>query len=803
MAVKFFYNIDPKVFFKVISSAHINYPHHRRKAVPVRQSVGGRSSKGCFLQGGLINIPVGYPKSPNAFKDQCLIVSVIFGHMKLTNIQQYNKIKIICYKKSTQEAKNEAGEIFETLIQKLCLDCDIVPVGPYDLDILLKISNKLNLQIHLITSLDGRTPGVLSYPPGNDLTRRRLYLLLDSQSHIVVIDSLKTFFRQNQKIICFSCLKFFPFDWIGNRHRCLKQRSCFNCSGILLTDETEKVENEMIFFCNSKLENVKVEVFRCSKCNLSFETLNCFENHQKHCIKNHGGWKCLNCNVFQKCCNKTVEEIQVSHICGQLKKKCSFCYQLKEVDHICQIKQTAFHHVWPNLSFLSMKFQYVGEANCENCYQIRKKYAVANDLTLPELFKSECFSKLICEKHKKTVSQNQEPNVICMYREEKRFFFKEYLFCDDALMCDNSLPEMQTMYSPYSENPKSMTSEPGKFKRGAQNVSKLFQKTLDDKCNTPNKSALSKLLLSICSPTFSNYTFVMDANSLLTVLRGFINLNVTPSIIQKGNKILSMEVQSLKIRFLNSSCYLKGSIYDIGKQYQIPLSAIYFPDSWNSENLYDYSGVKPAEKDFFCFSDTNNERVNKKTFYDRKPDEWVMKEELLLTIRNETVIYAKALLCFLQQCFELQDAIGFQVKKKPSAIHPLGYHITSLSGFSYAVFCFYYMNDFDIFTVLNPYTSLPTRSSLPEYEYTSWLDWKYDNVKNAFNCFSGQILFGKHYVDAYSEESKTIYDLRGCEYHCHLPCLLPKNKDRTLDSTNFLNISMRELQEKDQAVNKL
>jgi len=746
-------------------------------------------------------LPTGYPKNPDAFKDQCLLVSVLFGYMKITNIEEYQKIKKICYKNSTQEAKNEAGEILETLIQKLCLECDIIPVGPHDLDILSQISAKLNFQIHVITSMDGRTPGVLSYPAGHDLSKQRLYLLADSNSHIVFIDSLKTFFQKNQKMICFSCLKFYSFDWIGNIHRCFKEPSCFNCSGILLTNKTEKVKNEMIFFCDSKLENSKVETFECSKCNLSFKSPICFENHLKQCIPNHGGWLCLSCNVFQKCNNKTVDEIKESHICGQLKKKCSCCYQVKEVDHICQIKRTELHYVWPNLSFVNMKFKY--EANCENCYQIRRKHAVANNLTLPELFKSEFFSKLLCGKHKKTDSQNQEPNVICMYREEKRHFFKEYLFCDDALMCDNSLPEVQTIYSPYSANPKTMTCELGKFKRGAQNVSKLFQKTLDDKCNTPNKSALSKFLLFICSPTCSNYTFIMDAKSLLTILRGFINLNITPSIIQKGNKIQSMEVQSLKIRFLNSACYLKGSIYDIGNQYQIQFSKTFFPDSWNSENCYDYNGVKPEEKDFFCFSDTNNDRANKKDFYNTQPDKWVMKDELLITIRNETLIYAKALLCFLQQCFELEDAIAIRLKKTQSAIHPFGYHIASLSGFSYAVFCFYYMNDFDIYTVLNPYTSLPTRSSLPEYEYTSWLDWKHDNIKNAFNCFSGQRVFGRHYVDAYSEESKTIYQLRGCQFHCHLNCLFPKNKDRSLDSTNFLNISMRELQKKDQAVNKV
>jgi len=288
----------------------------------------------------------------------------------------------------------------------------------------------------------------------------------------------------------------------------------------------------------------------------------------------------------------------------------------------------------------------------------------------------------------------------------------------------------------------------------------------------------------------------------IAVLQGFIQLNITPSIIQKGNTILSMDIASLKIRFLNSSSYLKGSTFEIASQYRIPLCSMYFPASWNVEEFYNYSGTKPNQTDFFCFVDSDEVRSDKKYYWKNLPNNWVMKEELVRTLRNETLIFTKSLLCFLQQCFELQDAIAESIKKKPSAIHPFGHNITSLSGFSYSVFCFYYMNDTQIFSVMKPYTSLPTRISRGEYEYTSWLDWKFyeEKIETAFNCPSGQACFGKHYVDAYSPVSKTITQYRGCEFHCHVPCLAKKNKDRTMESTNFLNIPMAELLKKDQVV---
>jgi hypothetical protein len=75
------------------------------------------------------------------------------------------------------------------------------------------------------------------------------------------------------------------------------------------------------------------------------------------------------------------------------------------------------------------------------------------------------------------------------------------------------------------------------------------------------------------------------------------------------------------------------------------------------------------------------------------------------------------------------------------------------------------MNDFDMYTVMNPFAGNVTKTSQGEYEWTSWLNWKnYEvNIETAFNSFDGQKRFGKHAVDGYCSKTKTVYQFKGCE----------------------------------------
>lgn len=204
-------------------------------------------------------------------------------------------------------------------------------------------------------------------------------------------------------------------------------------------------------------------------------------------------------------------------------------------------------------------------------------------------------------------------------------------------------------------------------------------------------------------------------------MEAFVQLELIPGVVQKGNRIQILDIPALKIRFLNSSSYLKGTIYEIATQYQINFNPTYFPDSWNKTEHYHYEGTKPDLSDFFCFSDTADERLNKKIWHDLKSNDWIMKEELNSALQNETLIFTKSMLCFLKQSFELQDKLASTLSEIPSAIHPFGSNVSSLSSFTYAVYCFYYMNKYEVFSVMNPYSNTACLTSAGEYE---WIRFK-------------------------------------------------------------------------------
>jgi len=203
----------------------------------------------------------------------------------------------------------------------------------------------------------------------------------------------------------------------------------------------------------------------------------------------------------------------------------------------------------------------------------------------------------------------------------------------------------------------------------------------------------------------------------LPLLEGFVQLELIPSVIQKGNKIQIIDLPSLKIRFLSAAAYLQGSIYDMAAQYQIQSIQHFFPDSWNQKENYNYNGKIPELNDFFSFTDTPAERIKIKNWYETQSSHWILKQELIETLENETLAFTKSMLCFLKQSFELQDKLGSIVSEIPSAIHPFGWNVSSLSNFTYAVYCFYYMNKYEVFSVMNPYSNSASQSSAGEYEY--------------------------------------------------------------------------------------
>jgi len=701
---------------------HRNDPQHRRRAIPIRQAVGVPILKSCFQAGGLISAPNGFPAVPDAFKNKCLLSSIALGYLKFTSKSDYEQIKASFVTRSLTALKNVAGQMLLSEMEKICHNSNVTCTGPNIMEeILPLITESLKIQIHVITSMDGQKPGVMSYPSKNNWELPRIYLYLQSDNHIVFIDNLKAFFTLNRRFICLDCNRFYSFNWKRSTHRCTNQKHCFNCNGVIETsDKTVTVQNEIITFCDSKLENNQVPSFSCQKCNLSFSTLRCYTNHQKQCLLNQAGYRCTTCLCYMQLNGKSIEDVKKAHDCNTRQKRCQFCFQMKEKDHICKLKPQVLHKSWPNLCIVNMKFKYLGSSNCQNCYDIREKYVTTNNITFPQLFKLEIFSELICHNHK-NISENPAPNVICCFVEQTtRHNFKEFIFCDDQLDASDSLSE-ETFAFAYSETARAMTKEAFKLKCSKQNVSAMFDAKLK---SLPRKTALLKFLIFICSGNFRNYVFVMnDGKAMLAVLEGLLKMDLVPSVVQRGHKIQNLELSSLQVSFVNILSYLDGSIYEMARQYAIEFEPTYFPDGWNQEQFYDYAGGKPLLSDFFHYLDSTTEKSYIQLSYESMPAHWKMRESLMADVKNQTLIFTKAVLSFMKQAFHLQQKCSEMTGKSTEAIHPFGWKVISLSGFTFAIAKYYFLDEHDLFSIMSPYSSGSTRTSQGEYEYMTYLNW--------------------------------------------------------------------------------
>ena len=751
-----------EVYFKVLSNASISYSGHRRKTVPLRQLVGAKTESKILLRGGLIDLPVEFPDKKHSLKNLCLISAVIFNYFKFADPNKYFRIKKMCFATSSKEAKNEAGKLLFEEVESFCLKENVLMEGPHDpLTVLPKLANYFKIQIHLIQSMDGlRKVPLLSFPDGNDLTRFRVYLYLQP-NHILLIDNLKQFFNHHKRRICFDCGQFAQFLFRANSHKCHARLNCLRCLGCFKSDSTVKVPNEIIAFCDSKNKNEPL--LSCLKCKFVFKSETCFNNHKTACKQNRLKVKCSKCNVYWTSMSKEKSDIlKSSHTCGVLPRLCQICKELKvETFHVCKIKKEKIHDSWPNLGFINMKFKFNSSGNCQNCFSIKETFMKANNLSYKELFNHSQFETLICEDHK-TIFVKEEPNLISIYTEQKdRLTFKHQLFKEDSIVIS---PEENDLSFEYCQNAPEMSTNVFKERRSMKEMSKTFYHYLNNV--SKEMSPLDKLVLFLCDKknNLSNFTFVVENNkAMFALLRYFLNVQVVPFIIQQETNIILLEVSGLRIKFILRTSYLKGSAFDIGSQYGVKFEKCFFPDSFNIPRNYNYLSSKPDLKNFLQFVNTPKEIAEIKDFYESLPEEWNFNRELINCFETESLTSVQATLRFLKEAFTLQETLSALTKKPSKAIHPFGGRLISLSGFSFSLFSFYFGNDVDAFTVMNPDVSGQTQTSRPEYEYISWLNFKGVNgfVQGFFNHSEGQKYFGKFPVDGYNSTTKTVYQFRG------------------------------------------
>lgn len=182
--------------------------------------------------------------------------------------------------------------------------------------------------------------------------------------------------------------------------------------------------------------------------------------------------------------------------------------------------------------------------------------------------------------------------------------------------------------------------------------------------------------------------------------------------------------------------------------------------------------------------------------------QWCFKSEIIKHCKQQTELLAKSCLTFLKQSFELQERIKTIEKMKSRLIlHPFAKGgCNSRSSFTFNIHKVYYLNKYNLETVMFEKTSNMKKVSRDEYQYCSYkaLTEPENDWIHAFNCKTGQKKFGNFHVDLYSEKLNTVVQYNGCVYHAHEPCGAKVNENRTPTTKNFCGKTFDEQKAQDQ-----
>jgi len=223
----------------------------------------------------------------------------------------------------------------------------------------------------------------------------------------------------------------------------------------------------------------------------------------------------------------------------------------------------------------------------------------------------------------------------------------------------------------------------------------------------------------------------------------------------------------------------------------------------NSTKYYSFSGEAPKKEDFINFQDTTDQVRSKVTFYEKTlmKQKWSFKEELIKSTSNEAKILTLASLNFIKMSFEFQNSLKNNLGLvSQDFIHPFEKRLSSLSGYTFMVCNFYFLNKYDFFAVNFEYTGKSTNCSKPELELASFYEFtEPENCwRHNFNHPEGQKTFKKYKVDLYSPVLKKVIQMHGCDSHYHVGENCTFNRDKTDDSLNSKQIPFGNLKIKDE-----
>ena len=735
------------------------------------------------------------------------------------NLTTYDRlVKLNDKAKFGKKLQNIAGRELNKILTDICEKLNIPLQGPHNYKQVCEVlSTHFNCQIHLISGIEERSADYQSFPETYNDSLPQIFLFKICDNHVVHIQSLKKFFNAN-RLICFYCHEGFSAKHI---HKCPK-KSCKQCFLTLASITTKQFAHLPFRYCDKEtVENVNN--LECSLClQTTFKTELCLKNHSLACLGKRKSAKNLTNQTYsklgqvcQKCfkfvsfqcrpAGKSVEDVLNSHKCLLPNHRvCKYCRtQVATSDsHSCKLRKKELTKTWPNLVFFNFECRDLSSLHCNKCKSIKLNYLKEKKITNTELHKDKNFPKLSCKFHQDSI-KDFSPNVAVIWRETKRGVFEEHVLLDEKFENNRDQKTCEIYKFEYftSENIQPYVTETVSCFNQRPIISSCFQKQLQTQLENRKRTIIYKFIQLVTQPSWRNSTLISwnDKFSHLSLIyEGFCTLGATPKLLNKSRKLFSVTLENHQLRFIDACNFFSGQLHDVALQFEVDFDKKFFPDSLNRTSNYQVNGSFPALSNFINISDSLSVQKDKQTFWDKNHlQNWCFETEIVNHSKHCTELLAKSCLTFLKQTFHLQERIK-KIEKIDSrlVLHPFAKGICSKSSFTFNIHKVYYLNKYDLETVMFEQTSNMKNVSRGEYEFSSFksLTEPENGWIHALNSSSGQKKFGNYHVDLYSEKLNTIIQFDGCLHHSHKPCKAKVNENRTLTSKNFFGRTFLEQQ---------
>jgi hypothetical protein len=235
---------------------------------------------------------------------------------------------------------------------------------------------------------------------------------------------------------------------------------------------------------------------------------------------------------------------------------------------------------------------------------------------------------------------------------------------------------------------------------------------------------------------------------------------IVPEVIMRGAKLLTIYVPMLKIKFIDSLCFIPMKLANFPKTFGIPeLAKGYFPHLFNRTENQTYIGPIPSSPYYHPDGMSPSEREKFLSWHKN-----LQQNNYVFNFQDEILKYCRSDVDILRRCcMEFRELF-----RSVTDVDPFEKCLTIASACN-LVFRKKFLREGTIAIIPpNGYRPLDKHSILA----LKWLSFTAErnnvNIQHVRN--SGEKRVGNYRLDGFHEETNTVYEVQGCFWHGCLKC---------------------------------